>query len=110
MANGGMEKLYFHDNVTTIGVGREWTNGYRASTINLVASGSCSSFQIKLEGLNCGTWCPIQAIALETYDISNIIDKKDTIYQADLNGLEGFRCNLISVSGGGITIQGFAVN
>jgi hypothetical protein len=110
MSNGGIEKLYFHQDVTAIGVGKEWTNSYRASTINLVARGSATTFQVKLEGLVCGTWCPVQAVVLETFDISNIIDKKSTIYQVDLSGLEGFRCNLTSVSGGDFTIQGFAVN
>jgi hypothetical protein len=110
MANGGIDKIYFHEAESTINIGEEWWVSLGASTINIVVTGTATSFEMNFEGKLDETWSKVMGVRLDNLSLSDKADTKEKIYQVDLTGIEKFRCNLTSVTGGNVTVYGFAVD
>lgn len=103
-------EVYFHIKATQAGIGEDKWDSTEATTINLIATGTATSFKVNLEGKIGETWSPITSVRLDNLSICETIGVKEITHQADLIGFRGFRCNLTDIVDGDITIYGYAVN
>lgn len=82
-------------------------DNYKGDAITLQASGEASSFMAKVEGRSDinADWSELAVINLKDFSVNNNISTTD-VYQSGLTGITQIRINLISVSGGNVTIFG----
>lgn len=109
MSNEKMAEVYFHIKTNQIGVGESHWDSSGVSAINIVATGSATSFEVIFEGKVGDTWSPVIGVRLDNLAICGKMDSKEVIYQIELTALKRFRCRLSSISGGEITVYGYAV-
>jgi hypothetical protein len=109
MSNIKMAEVYFHIKESQPSVGESNWDCSSSSAINIVATGTATAFEIDFEGKVGDVWSKTTGVRLDNLAILNKMDTKEVAYQVDLTAFKNFRANLVSVTGGDITIYGYAV-
>lgn len=109
MSNIKMAEVYFHIKTSQIGVGESNWDCSNSSAINIVATGTATTLEVDFEGKVGDVWTKTTGVRLDNLETSNKIDEKDVAYQIDLTGFKYFRANLVNITGGDITVYGYAV-
>ncbi|WP_144561583.1 hypothetical protein [Bacillus mycoides] len=103
------KSVVFHDGVTNTGVGASFpVEAFKTLTIETY--GTSTSREIKFYGIGTsGTKRPITGVNL--LDLSMATNTKGTgeLWQFEIVGLESIVMELVSVSGGNVTVKGKAV-
>lgn len=97
------------NNVTTTGTGTPFTVGaYKTLTIEITGTSTSQNINFEASSIS-GTYYPIQGVRLSDYSMATSTTGINEVWTFDITGLQNFRANLTSVSGGNVTIQGKAV-
>lgn len=85
----------------------------QADMMSVEVSGTATSYTINIQGRtnseNSNEWFDLTAMNMSTLDIGTDI-KANGIYEVAIEGTREIRANIISVSGGSVTVFGRAVN
>lgn len=89
----------FHNNTSSIGVGRELT--INAASIVNIEFNVTGTFTAKFEGqvVNKNNWYPVSVINLKTYNFVTETGDATVIYQVPTDGWTKIRINLTNLSG-----------
>lgn len=103
--SGSIEDITFHNEATVADNGLELTvDNYK--NLRISASGTATAFELAFKGVLGSVTTSLPAINSVTYDLTTGTITKDTNYEIDIEGYDSIYLDLVSISGGNITVVG----
>jgi hypothetical protein len=110
MGNRPIEYFVFQDAITTPSQGKEYMVSSVAETMRIVIKGTATVFTINFQGSIQGEWRPIIGAKVSNdLELLTSTSNKDYFYEFDMSGYDRIRMDVVTVTGGDLTILGKVV-
>jgi hypothetical protein len=108
MSNMAISNFTFHNNISSVVTGNEYSVSSGATDISIEFTGT-GTFTAIIEGKIQSNYYPIKSVNLSSLTISSSVSELNSLWQTDLVGLSALRVRITSISGT-VSIYGRSVN